>query len=261
MSPSTAATKSACLTLALLAWSSPGAAAASLPLEGSCGDCDVSAAVVMGRLPLHLSHLSHLSSDEEYEPAATNNASAFYSEGSHHDDEREEEEFQLPAELAAMIAESRRSEPSSHPASAPTLGGTRYYASYAEGESCSSKDASEFESWEESYGSREECCDVAFGWDYENCTRSGDVAEAERECELPAELAALIDAQNRRPSPSAAAASADATARRYYPTFSEGESCSSKPVERFEAWEESYATKEECCEAAFSWDYESCVDA
>ncbi|KAL7517153.1 hypothetical protein ACHAWF_000106, partial [Thalassiosira exigua] len=134
-----------------------------------------------------------------------------------------------------------------------TLGGTRYYASYAEGESCSSKPAAEFETWEESYGSREECCEVAFGWDYDNCTGAGDD-------ELPAELATTIDSQRREPA-AAPAASTDANARRYYPTFSEGESCSSKPAARFEAWEESFETKEECCEVAFGWDYESCVDA
>jgi hypothetical protein len=248
MSPSTATTKSACLTLALLAWSSSSATAASLPSLGdNCGDCDASATVVMGRLPLHLSN------NKEYEPAATNNASAFHDDG-HHEDGHEEE-FQLPSELAAMISAARRSEPSPQPAAAPTLGGARYYASYAEGESCSSKSASEFESWEESYGSREECCEVAFGWDYENCMRSGGD-------ELPAELAAMIDAQRHKSAAApAASADVDATTRRYHPTFSEGESCSSKPAARFEAWEESFETKEECCEVAFGWDYESCVDA
>mmetsp|Transcript_6613 Transcript_6613/g.14324 ORF Transcript_6613/g.14324 Transcript_6613/m.14324 type:complete len:169 (-) Transcript_6613:179-685(-) len=54
---------------------------------------------------------------------------------------------------------------------------------------------------------------------------------------------------------------ADITDVRYYATWSsaEGELCSSKSSSSFDAWEESHATLEECCDVNFSWDYESCM--
>ena len=80
-----------------------------------------------------------------------------------------EEEFELPAELAAMIIEAKHQ--SSPPAAAPTRQNVKYYANYNEG-SCSSKSTNKFSSWEESFDSLEDCCDVAFSWDYDACMGS-----------------------------------------------------------------------------------------
>ncbi len=48
----------------------------------------------------------------------------------------------------------------------------RFYATWSEGELCSSKSSSSFGAWEESYASLEECCDMSFSWDYDNCILS-----------------------------------------------------------------------------------------
>lgn len=49
--------------------------------------------------------------------------------------------------------------------------GARYYATWTEDAMCSSKLSETFESWEESFGSLEECCEVVFGWAMEDCLR------------------------------------------------------------------------------------------
>lgn len=71
--------------------------------------------------------------------------------------------------------------------------------------------------------------------------------------QLPSELAELI-------------ASADPTPERYvdkslrfYPTYSEDNTCSSKSAKAFESWEESFDSLEDCCEAMFSWDIDTCL--
>ena len=91
-------------------------------------------------------------------------------------------EFQLPAELASLIATAKytsspsieESSSSSSPAAAPSLGQVqvRYYATHSgntDTELCSSKSASKFELWEESYESLRECCEVNFGWEFDSC--------------------------------------------------------------------------------------------
>eukprot|EP00804_Cyclotella_cryptica_P018455 CCRYP_004298-RA/>CCRYP_004298-RA protein AED:0.45 eAED:0.45 QI:0/-1/0/1/-1/0/1/0/133 len=45
----------------------------------------------------------------------------------------------------------------------------KYFASFTDGSYCSSKSASSFESWEESFSSLEECCEMAFSWDLDAC--------------------------------------------------------------------------------------------
>ena len=45
----------------------------------------------------------------------------------------------------------------------------RYYATYSPEEPCTSKSASKFELWEESYESLKECCEVNFGWEFDSC--------------------------------------------------------------------------------------------
>ena len=48
-------------------------------------------------------------------------------------------------------------------------------------------------------------------------------------------------------------------APRFYPTYIAGQLCHSKTV--FDSWEQSYGSLKECCEAFFSWDYESCCNS
>ena len=48
---------------------------------------------------------------------------------------------------------------------------------------------------------------------------------------------------------------------RFYPTWSQGQLCSSKSSSSFESWEESYTSLEECCDVSFSWDYDACMQS
>ena len=76
----------------------------------------------------------------------------------------------LPRELVAMI-ESAKSIDSSlqDRTTASSSRSSRYYATYTDGESCSIKSSSEFNSWETHYDTLDECCAKAFGWDYDAC--------------------------------------------------------------------------------------------
>mmetsp|Transcript_24735 Transcript_24735/g.44427 ORF Transcript_24735/g.44427 Transcript_24735/m.44427 type:complete len:105 (+) Transcript_24735:42-356(+) len=47
------------------------------------------------------------------------------------------------------------------------------------------------------------------------------------------------------------------TQRKYYATWNPTKLCSTKST--FDAWENSYASLEECCEEVFGWDYEDCI--
>lgn len=74
---------------------------------------------------------------------------------------------QLPGELAAMIASADKT-PETYVDIADKS--VRYYATYAE-EGCSSKSAGAFETWEESFGSLEDCCEEMFSWNVDACLR------------------------------------------------------------------------------------------
>ncbi|KAL3816227.1 hypothetical protein ACHAXA_002173 [Cyclostephanos tholiformis] len=80
---------------------------------------------------------------------------------------------------------------------------------------------------------------------------------------LPRELAALIvSSYTDHPSLEAAASISPSLATMgYYPTYTGGgESCSSKKSSEFNDWEDHYHTLHECCDKAFSWDYEACMN-
>lgn len=76
---------------------------------------------------------------------------------------------------------------------------------------------------------------------------------------LPPELVALIDSASAKSSPPAAAPTI-ASIGRYYPTYTDGESCSIKSYWEFNSWEVYYDTLDECCDKAFSWDYDACMN-
>ena len=73
---------------------------------------------------------------------------------------------------SGLIASAQRATP----AAAPTrdLAGTinRYYATFTDGSSCSSKSSTKFDAWETYYTTLDECCDMEFSWDYDNCILS-----------------------------------------------------------------------------------------
>merc|ERR1719401_85488 len=119
------------------------------------------------------------------------------------------------------------------------------------------------------------CCAVSFSRDYEACMedetahsppthdqravelgrdasipRNAGALEAEAEFELPVELAAMIAAARATQSDPAPATEVG---------DEEGAPCYSKASSAFESWEESHATLADCCEAAFSWDYDACM--
>ena len=85
--------------------------------------------------------------------------------------------------------------------------------------------------------------------------------------ELPPELAAMIMIAEAKESSYPAAAptlgsksSTSTDEVRYYASYSDGgEICASKSSSKFESWEESYASLDECCEGSFSWDYDACI--
>ena len=87
-----------------------------------------------------------------------------------------EDESELPFELAAMIAQAQSStqieEEIIDQSSTTSETEIRYYPTYTEGELCSSKSSSKLASWETSYGTLEECCDLEFSWDYRDCIGS-----------------------------------------------------------------------------------------
>jgi hypothetical protein len=79
-------------------------------------------------------------------------------------------DFELPAELEAMIASV--SEDNLESKQLKKNAGLRYYASYSDDKMCASKATTSFESWEESFESLDDCCEMAFSWDVEACLRN-----------------------------------------------------------------------------------------
>jgi len=221
MSSSTASSKSACLALSL---------AALTNLAAACGDtCESSisfeSATIIHSRPIHLPAL-----DESDSGSASFNSSSY-------DDVR----LGLPSELAAMIS-GAASIPTAYPSTPDEV---RYYPTYSESEFCSSKPSSQIDSWTTAYSSVHDCCMTEFGYDYDNCMNP---------LELPAELSAMTNMPASAPT---VAAPTIGLNELYY---SVGEGCASKPVGRFDAWEESYTSKVECCEVTMSWDFDSCVE-
>ena len=80
-------------------------------------------------------------------------------------------EFKLPAELEALIA-SVSADDTELALNQVKPSAVRYYASYSGDKMCSSKDFSSFEIWEESFGSLEDCCHMAFSWDLNACLKN-----------------------------------------------------------------------------------------
>ena len=220
MSSSTLSSKSACLAMSL---------AALTNLAAACGDaCESTtsfeSASVIHRRPIHLPSL-----DDSDAPASFNSSS--------YDDVR----LGLPSELAAMIS-SAASIPTAHPSTPDEV---RYYPTYSESEYCSSKLSSQIDPWTTAYSSVHDCCSTEFGYDYESCMNP---------LELPVELSEMSNMPVAAPTVAAPTVGLDEL---YY---SVGEGCASKPVGRFDAWEESYTSKVECCEVTMSWDFDSCVE-
>ncbi|KAL7547853.1 hypothetical protein ACHAWF_011125 [Thalassiosira exigua] len=88
-----------------------------------------------------------------------------------------EDGMDFPAEPAALIASASRTpaleESILHnQAKLESTTEVRYHPTYSDGELCSSKSKSSFESWEESYATLEDCCAVAFFWDFDACMMS-----------------------------------------------------------------------------------------
>ena len=179
---STASTKSTCITLALVALTSSHASAssaASAPLHNGVFEGHVfntmTSIIKRARPVLHLPSMSASTdartSGNENDPQGRN--TSMYHYGDDNDDDVDNLELldRLPRELAALIASA--SAESSSPAAAPTIASastSRYHPTYTDGgESCSAKSSSEFNSWEVSYDTLHECCDKAFGWDYDAC--------------------------------------------------------------------------------------------
>jgi hypothetical protein len=74
---------------------------------------------------------------------------------------------ELPSELVELIQSVEQSDQNEKSKESVS---DRYFATYAlDGSLCSSKIAASFESWEESFASLEECCEMAFSWDMDKC--------------------------------------------------------------------------------------------
>ena len=144
---------------------------------------------------------------------------------------------QLPHELVDMI----ESEEQSRTDGANIETNISYVASY-DGSYCSPKSSRSLESWEESFTSLHECCELRFSWDMDGCLNN----------ELPEELVELIVsavAEHRTEVTSA---------DMYFAAYENG-SCLPKDASLFESWEESFSTLRECCEMSFSWNVEACL--
>ena len=81
---------------------------------------------------------------------------------------------------------------------------------------------------------------------------------------LPPDLAAMIKSASADSFQLTAARNVDdpllVDARYYYPTYTDGELCSTKLSTEFNNWETYYETLVECCDSAFSWDYDACMN-
>jgi hypothetical protein len=71
--------------------------------------------------------------------------------------------------------------------------------------------------------------------------------------QLPGELAMMIDSADKTPE-----RYIDRSVR-YYATYSDDGMCSAKSATKFESWEESFDTLDDCCRTAFSWDLGACL--
>ncbi|EED88515.1 predicted protein [Thalassiosira pseudonana CCMP1335] len=131
-----------------------------------CESCTSSSSLSFGGSkligPISLPSLNR-QNEASLSSSSSRNASAF--------DEEAENNFELPEELAAMIASAGNSKSSSPVSSSNDDDDTtvRYHATFSDDAMCSSKSAASFESWEESFASLEECCEMAFSWDYDAC--------------------------------------------------------------------------------------------
>ena len=174
MSPSIASSKSICLTLALAVLTSSSAASSSMCETCSSTSTDSSSfditSSIINKRPIHLPPLSTTTNDD------IDSSSISHQSNTTFDDEYNNDLSNLPEELIAMI--QAQQQPS--PASAPTLypsKGVRFYATYGStssesSSSCTSKTVENFESWEESFGSLDECCSLLFSYDYDGCMMS-----------------------------------------------------------------------------------------
>ena len=153
----------------------------------------------------------------------------------------------LPFELRELIATAEELELRDE----SETSGFGYYASYTDGLTCSFKPSTSFESWEESFSSHQECCEQAFSWDVDACLESTDYLE-----QLPSELRELIaSAEQESTKPTRA----NESRVKYFASYAEGSLCASKSVSSFESWEDTFESLEECCEVAFSWDMDACL--
>ena len=159
--------KSTCITLALYTLLTSSTSATSL-------DTIVS----RGHPAIHLPPMLSTSSLPITKETASKNTSMYYytadNNGSDYNAVKDDDEVDLldllPLELVAIIESVRSSDSSlqGSPASSRPSN-SRYYATYTDGESCSTKSISEFNSWETRYDTLNECCAKAFGWDYDAC--------------------------------------------------------------------------------------------
>jgi len=261
MISSTASAKSLRLALALHALVGPA------PAAGAAAAVASDPVVGLLRPLLLVDRPSSSRTSSSSPPSPRRNASA-------HSATEEEAEPELPAELAALVAAARATPAAATRTKVGDGGGTAryYYAAHGDdGARCAPKPAAAFEAWEEAHATRAACCAAAFGWDYRACAEgdatedaapsSASAAEDEAEgWELPEELAALIAAAQATPDPAPATPPGEGAGARYYAAHEEGAPCASKPAAEFEGWEASHATLGECCEAAFGWDYDACVE-
>ena len=159
MSPSIASSKSICLTLALAVLTSSSAASSSMceTCSPSSSSFDITSSIINKR-PIHLPPLS---SNDDIDSISHQSNTTF-------DDEYNNELHNLPEELIAMIQAAQQPSPAAAPTRFPSKG-IRYYATYGSESSCTSKTVENFESWEESFGSLEECCSLLFSYDYDGC--------------------------------------------------------------------------------------------
>ena len=112
-------------------------------------------------------NLPSISNNDRQEEEGQYNVSAFYADDI---EEEDDDEIELPAELAALIESAKKSSPTAAPTrDVSSKSGVRYYATYTNGQSCTSKSSSDIESWEESFATLDECCDMNFSWDYDSC--------------------------------------------------------------------------------------------
>lgn len=96
-----------------------------------------------------------------------------------------------------------------------------------------------FKPYETSYDKLHDCCKQHFQWNINLCcTKGGGCPEI-----------GIVSSSG----PTTPSTGGQVAVMKYYPTWVAGQLCGSKPADQIQSWEQSYFTRDECCEKHFNF--------